>query len=132
MQKKSVIERYWWIGVLLWFLTRNKTEKTTNNNTNNEFVMATKPQEPQPKVIVKEVEKPIYVDVEAIERADDIAVTVEELNAQTSAVKYAEPTKVLEPTPIEDIPIPQTGIVKPLSVGYKYKSFDLQEPLNVR
>lgn len=107
-----MIERYWWLAVLVWFFTRKKAETKSDSDTP---VMSVKPKE-EVKTMVKEVIKPVYVDTEAIERADDVAVTVKELNAQTNAIKYAP----LQPTKTTVLNIPQSGFVKPLINDIKY------------
>lgn len=106
--KPLKLENYWWVVLVLWILGRSKIrdqEQTT------EIKQAYKPSEPE--TIIKEVVKPVYVDVEAVERADDVAVNVADLNkAREEVVPYIKQIEIQPITQIKNRqPLqPLTGI----------------------
>lgn len=92
MQRKNEelqIEEYWWVILILWLLNwvKNGIEAEKPN-------LKRKPLETaQTDVKTHVLEKNVYVDVEAVERANDVAVNLDDLNEKVtkSVAVYTRP-----------------------------------------
>lgn len=82
------LNQHWWIVILLILLSKIKL--SSKKETNKEQNPLASYQENKQKT--KVIKTPIYVDVEAVERANDVAINVNDLNKKTAnlSFKYAD------------------------------------------
>ncbi|WP_064967062.1 hypothetical protein [Tenacibaculum ovolyticum] len=73
-KQKSALDEYWWL-VLILLLFRGKDDKTDKEHSTHRPELTLKNE-----VKTKEIVKHVFVDVEAVERANDVHLNLSDLN----------------------------------------------------